>query len=297
MGLKKHMTYQLPAEIQLGAVHLTVANLERSITFYCDGLGFKLHQKTETMAYLGGGGSDLLVLTANPAAHPLRRGQTGLFHFAVLLPTRWELAQMTWRLLNRQLLGGASDHDVSEALYLSDPDGNGIEIYRDRPQNQWRWQGDQLVMRTYRLDLENILQEMRYPDTEWAGLSENTRIGHMHLHVRDVAEAERFYHDLLGFDVMARYGEEASFLAAGGYHHHLGVNTWAGHGAPPPPADSIGLRHWEMILPTTEAWQAAKTQLEMASYPFHLENDHTLVVQDPSQNTLHLISGNQKQRQ
>ena len=233
----------------LGHVHLTVADLDRSLEFYGEILGFQVHRREEESVYLGAGGEDLLVLTETTGAKPRLRNTTGLYHFAILLPDRSSLARSLRRLVDKDYpLWGASDHLVSEALYLDDPDGNGIEIYRDRPRSEWYWREGMVEMDTRRLDLGGLLRE---PGSErpWEGLPAGTRIGHVHLHVRDLDEAERFYHGTLGFDVATRYGGQALFVSAGGYHHHVGLNTWAGAGAAPPPDGSAGLRYFTVRLP------------------------------------------------
>ncbi len=236
-------------ETTIGSVHLTVADLERSVAYYRDRLGFAVRARAEEKAWLGAGGTDLLVLRQRRDA-PRPRGTTGLYHFAVLVPSRLDLARSLGRLVEtRTSLTGASDHLVSEALYLDDPDGNGIEIYRDRPRSEWPVENGQVRMAVDPLDLESLLREAQGHAEPWAGLPGGTRIGHVHLRVASIPDAERFYVGVLGFEIRARYGSSASFLAAGGYHHHLGLNTWASLGAPPLPAGAIGLEHYVIGLP------------------------------------------------
>lgn len=284
---------KLPANIQLGAVHLRVRSLARALRFYQEVLGFWLHDQTADKAVLSAGSNKLAVLYEDPAALPRLRGRTGLYHFAVLVPTRRELAHVLHNIAQREYpWQGAADHDVSEALYLADPDGNGIEIYRDRPREEWQYQDDgTLVMGTYRLDLANLLAELENGPDEaapaWSQLNSDSVMGHMHLHVHDIAEAEAFYGDVLGFDLMVRYGDSASFMSAGGYHHHLGLNIWAGRGAPPAPENSVGLRWFDLFLPDEAALAAAAERLQAAGVAI-TEDEDGLLVHDPSQNGIRL---------
>ena len=190
-------------------------------------------------------------LVGDPDAPPRPRGTSGLFHLAILVPGRPDLARALQRVAEAGWrLTGASDHLVSEALYLSDPEGNGIELYRDRPREQWPVRDGVLQMDTLPLDLDGVLGELRREDAS-AGMPPGTRIGHVHLNVGDLAAAEAFYSGALGFDVTVRGYPGALFVSAGGYHHHLGLNTWAGEGVPPPPSGSRGLREFEIVLPNT----------------------------------------------
>lgn len=244
---------RLPDGTTLGAVELTVSNLDRSLAFYTERLGLDLHGHAGGRASLGGeGGQSFLRLVENLSARPAPRS-TGLYHFAILVPSRDALAASLGRLAaTRTPLQGASDHGVSEALYLADPDENGIEIYRDRERQDWPRQGGRLAMSTDPLDLDDLLGALPAsagPSPMPAG----TRLGHVHLHVADLDAALAFYRDVLGFELQQMYGAQAAFVAAGGYHHHVGLNTWRGVGAPPPPADSIGLREFEVRLPDRAA--------------------------------------------
>jgi len=267
----------------LGHVHLAVANLDRSLDFYGEVLGFQVHRREGDSAYLGAGGENLLVLTESPGAKPRPRNTTGLYHFAILLPDRTSLARSLRRLVEKDYpLWGASDHLVSEALYLDDPDGNGIEIYRDRPRGEWRWREGQVEMDTRRLDLGGLLAE---PGSErpWEGLPAGTSIGHVHLHVRGLDEAERFYHGTLGFDVTTRYGGQALFVSAGDYHHHVGLNTWAGAGAAPPPGGSAGLRYFTVRLPEVSELERVVRRLREDGVTFE-ERPGSVFLRDPSGN-------------
>jgi catechol 2,3-dioxygenase len=274
----------------LGHVHLRVADLDRSLEFYEQVLGFRVHRREEDNVYLGVGGEDLLVLTESPGAKPRPRNTTGLYHFAILLPDRTSLARSLRRLVEKDYpLWGASDHLVSEALYLDDPDGNGIEIYRDRPRGEWRWREGQVEMDTRRLDLGGLLAE---PGSErpWEGLPTGTSIGHVHLHVRDLDEAKRFYHGTLGFDVMTRYGNQALFVSAGGYHHHVGLNTWAGAGAAPPPDGSVGLRYFAVRLPEASELERVVRRLREDGVTFE-ERPGSILLRDQSGNGISITDG------
>ncbi len=242
-------TGALPPATGIGMVHLTVADLERALAFYTGTIGFQVLRRARASAALGVNEQPLLLLTGLPGARPAR-GVAGLYHFAILLPSRRDLAIMLAHLLElRTTLQGASDHAVSEAIYLADPDGNGIEIYRDRPRAEWPRAGAQVRMTVDPFDTEGVLGELTHAPAPWAGLPAGTIIGHVHLHVAHLAPARRFYCDILGFALMQRFGDAAEFVAAGGYHHHIGYNVWAGIGAPPPDPDMAGLRWLTLRLP------------------------------------------------
>jgi len=290
--------FSLPSGTAVGPVALTVADLGVSEPFYRDVLGFRPLERTgdgNTLA-LGAAGSEapLLLLTEQPGARPKPARATGLYHFAVLFPDRRDLARALARLLqHRYSLQGASDHWVSEALYLADPDGNGIELYRDRPREAWKHARDgSVAMATDPLNLEGLLGELRgEEDTAERDLPAGTIIGHVHLHVGDLAAAERFYHGVLGFDVTMRSLPGALFVSAGGYHHHLGLNTWAGVGAPPPPPDAAGLRHFAVRLPDTATLHAVQERLQEAGIATE-SHASGLLAADPSGNRVLLTSGN-----
>jgi catechol 2,3-dioxygenase len=198
-----------------------------------------------------------------------RRGHLGLYHFAILLPDRLSLGRFIAHLAELGQAAGASDHLVSEALYLTDPDGLGIEVYADRPRAAWSYQGAQLVMATEPLNLGELVRAAA--GVAWKGLPPGTGVGHVHLHVGDIVEAERFFHQALGFDKVVWSYPGALFLSAGGYHHHLGVNTWAGGGAAPPADDDARLLHWEIVVPGADEAEAAARSVEAAGYPVSRE--------------------------
>jgi catechol 2,3-dioxygenase len=238
----------------IGTVRLTVADLDRSRSFYEQALGLRPAELDDGGLALGRSGEHPLIeLQGDSSAPRLNRHAAGLYHLALLVPTRLDLALALARLAEaRWPLDGASDHLVSEALYLSDPDGNGIEIYRDRPRDQWRRSAGGLEMATLPLDLRNLLGELTGASSPRPTVSAGARIGHVHLQVADLGEAEAFYHGLLGFDVMVRGYPGALFVSAGGYHHHIGLNTWHSAGVPSPAPGSIGLRSFEVELPDAE---------------------------------------------
>ena len=280
-------TQSLPATTDLGYVHLTVADLPRALAFYQERLGLQLHGRSGATAFLGAGGSDLLRLTEVPGARPMP-GHSGLYHFALLLPSRADLGAALGHLVRTQTrLTGGADHLVSEALYLSDPDGNGIELYRDRSRSEWQTVDGHLRMDTLPLDYTSLL-EAAGSKAGNEQLPVGTVLGHMHLHVGDLDSAVAFYQDVIGLNLQMRYGPSAAFLSSGGYHHHLGVNTWAGVGAPPAPPDATGLRLWQLRVPDEEALEAVRERLE-AAHAGMMSHEIGTFVRDPSQNGL-LIS-------
>ena len=259
------LTTRLPAATILGAAHLTVADLPRALAFYRDILGFTALETEAGSVSLSAAqdGETLITLTELPGARPKPARTTGLYHVAILLPTRLDLGRTLHRLVESEYpLQGASDHLVSEALYLADPDGNGLEIYRDRPRDQWRHTGGQVVMDSLPLDLYALIREAVADGREWTGAPAGTRIGHVHMQVADLEAAVRFYRDILGFDLMARMGNSAAFLSAGGYHHHIGLNTWGTAGAPEAPSDAVGLRSFDILLPDGADLQTVAGRIE-----------------------------------
>jgi catechol 2,3-dioxygenase len=238
----KWCSVSLPNDAHVGMVSLTVRDLDRSLSFYRDVLGFRDAAAAPGTARLGAGGRALLELHEDTNAVPKPRRSSGLYHFAILVPSRAALGRSLRRLAEKQWpLSGASDHLVSEALYLDDPDGLGIEIYRDRPRAEWPVRNGQLQMATDPLDLHSVHDEPG-AETAWSGLDAGTVIGHVVLHVPHLDAAEAFYCGRVGFDPTVRGYPGALFVAAGGYHHHLGLNTWTGIGAPPPPEHAVGMR-------------------------------------------------------
>jgi len=275
-------------EAAIGAVHLTIADLHRSIAFYEDKLGFTVHRRQPGTAALGAGGNDLLVLNESPSA-PAAGRTTGLYHFAILVPSRLELARSLRRLAERRVpMQGFSDHLVSEAMYLGDPDGNGIEVYRDRPREEWQYVNGQLRMASDPLDVESLLREAEADaelNPEWRGLAAGTRIGHMHLRVSFIEDTLEFYEQVLGFSLTARYGDSAIFLAADGYHHHIAANTWAGVGAPRPPRGAIGLDHFVVEVPDQASLDEVAQRADAAGI-MTTQSVGLVRVEDPSGNVV-----------
>ena len=272
--------YRLPAELRLGAVRLQVGDLERSLEYYTKVLGLVLQAREGGRARLGaeGQGESLVELVEKPGAAPVARGgRLGLYHFAVLLPDRASLGRFLSHLGAIGARAGASDHLVSEAIYLTDPDGLGIEIYADRPRSEWAHRGRELVMTTEPLDVPSVVAAGA--GIPWAGMPAGTRMGHVHLHVADLAAASAFYHDGLGLDRVVWGYPGALFLSAGGYHHHLGLNTWAAD-ARPAGDDEARLLEWEMILPGAGDVRAALQNLEAAGVVAEREGEEG-VVRDP----------------
>jgi catechol 2,3-dioxygenase len=277
----------------MGHVSLTVASLENQILFYQQVLGFKLHWREGNKAGLGAGNADLLRLTEESNLKKYR-GVTGLYHFAVLFPSRRELARAVARLSVLKYRNYPTDHIMTKTTYLDDPEGNGIELYCESPED-----GTFVIMNndfvTRRadgsfsdgrepLDVEALFSHLKEDDKLDDPLPPETRVGHVHLHVRNVQEAVDFYHGILGFDVMGHSSTfKAAFISAGGYHHHLGLNTWQGEGAPPPPADAVGLRYFTVNLPNQEALDEVVKRIDDAGIPSN-NTDDGLLLYDPSQN-------------
>ena len=256
--------YRLPNETHLGRVRLQVSDLAQSLMYYEHVLGMRVLEKGDTFAVLGAEDDDraLVELRALPGAHPVpRRGRIGLYHFAILLPNRQSLGRLLAHLEELGAYAGMSDHFVSEAIYLTDPDGLGIEVYADRPRSTWKNHDGQLVMTTVPLDVENLIASAKASaeGTSLHGMPRGTVIGHVHLHVGDLERAAAFYHVGLGLDKTVWNYPGALFLSAGGYHHHLGTNTWAA-GAPPAGDDDARLIEWEVVVPTvSDAAEAARS--------------------------------------
>ncbi len=245
------VTASIDPATTVGRVALTVRDLATVRDFYERVVGLRALETGEGRVLLGAGDTPLVELVEDRAAPPRPPRTTGLFHLAILVPDRAELARSLQRLVEtRWPLAGASDHLVSEALYLGDPEGNGIEIYRDRPREAWQRDGGELRMATLPLDLNDLLGELDGEPVAGSAVPPGTRMGHVHLNVADLAASERFYAGLLGLDVTARTYPGALFLSAGGYHHHIGLNTWRGEGVPAPPAGSLGLRSFEIVVPS-----------------------------------------------
>ena len=277
----------------MGHVSLTVANLENQVAFYQQVLGFKLHWREENKAGLGAGGVDLLRLTEEPNLKKYR-GVTGLYHFAVLFPNRRQLAIAVGRLFELKYRNHPTDHIMTKTTYLDDPEGNGIELYAESPEDgSFIIENNDFVTRRTdgtlsngreALDVEALFKNLREDDRLDAPIPPETRVGHVHLHVRNVQEAVDFYHGIIGFDVMGMSRTfQAAFISAGGYHHHLGLNTWQGEGAPPPPAGAVGLRYFTINLPNQQALDDVVSRVNNAGIASN-QTDDGLLLHDPSQN-------------
>jgi catechol 2,3-dioxygenase len=290
-------TPSIAAATSIGTVRLNVRDLDASRRFYESSLGMRSVELDDGLLALGTGeGSPLLELRGEADGPPVNPRLTGLFHFAMLVPSRRDLAVSLLRLAEtRWPLSGASDHLVSEALYLNDPDGNGIEIYRDRPRDEWRRENGVLQMATLPLDLDEVIAELRSEETapdyasRDAHIQPGTTIGHVHLQVADIPEAEAFYNGLLGFDVTVRGYPGALFVSAGGYHHHIGLNTWHSRGAAAPGQNALGLRSFEVVLPDAEALSDILERLDAAGRAGKPAGGATLV-RDPSGNNVLLTT-------
>jgi catechol 2,3-dioxygenase len=276
---------EIPAATRVGAVHLTVSDLERSVGYYESVIGLSVHERAGDRATLGAGGEDLLVLVAQPGARP-ERGHCGLYHFALLLPHRADLARwLAHAARDRVSLVGLADHYVSEAIYLSDPDDHGIEIYWDRPREVWEGKVAER-MTTLPLDTSSLLGELSDPANDrFDRLPRGTVMGHVHLCVADIPQTIAFYRDVLGFALMAALGGQAAFLSAGGYHHHLGANTWESAGAGQPPAGAAALRRATIVLPSEVERDLLAARAADAGYePVAL--DDGVLVHDPCGNPI-----------
>lgn len=283
---------RLPAATRLGPVRLQVADLARSLAFYKGVLGLRrlaLGSGRATLAAqpdaTGGGDRVLVELVERPDARPMApRGRLGLYHTAILLPDRASLGRFVRHLAARGVRAGAGDHLVSEAFYLTDPDGLGVEVYADRPRESWRRQGRELMMATDPVDVAGLVRAAEAApggDAPWAGMPAGTVIGHVHLHVGDLDQAAAFFSEALGFDRMVWHYPGALFLGAGGYHHHLGTNTWAGPGAHPPAEDDAQMLEWTVELPSPADVAATADRLTVAGYPAERAADGSATVRDP----------------
>jgi len=258
--------YRLPSATGLGSVRLQVADLSRSLDYYQRVLGLQVLQQTSSGAQLGtASGTGLVELSERPGIRPSPgRGHTGLFHFAILLPARADLGRFARHLRQLGIAAGSSDHLVSEAFYLQDPDNLGIEVYADRPRTAWRRVGRELMMATDPIDLEGLLEAAG--SEPWTGVPAETVMGHVHLHVGDLRRAAAFFSEGLGFDQTVWGYPGALFLGAGGYHHHLGTNLWAGPQAALPAPDEAQLLEWTIVLPTSDDLEAVGDRLQQSAY-------------------------------
>jgi len=280
--------YRLPESTHLGRVRLQVADLDRSLAFYENVVGLREIRRTTDSASLGAHGEDreIVHLRQLRSARPVpRRGLLGLYHFAILLPDRASLGRFVAHLGEIGARAGMSDHFVSEAVYLTDPDGLGIEVYADRPRDAWRYDERQLHMTTHHLDVDDLARSAG--GDRWTGMPAGTMLGHVHLYVDDIANAEAFYHDGLGFDKVVWSYPGALFMSAGGYHHHLGTNIWA-QGSPAATDADARLLEWEVIVPTKKDAAAAAQNVKAAGYPVKEEKSEWILT-DPWGTSLRLV--------
>lgn len=289
----------LHPETEIGRVHYKVAHLERVATFYREVLGFHLLWQRGSEAALGTPERELLRLTEEPGARQVR-GRTGLYHTAFLLPTRWDLAHLVRRLIEaRTPLHGTSNHGTHLAIYLPDPEGNGIELAWDFPKEAWPMRNGKMDWRAMPregVNLGELLEELERDPSPWPGLPREAKVGHIHLHVSDLHEALSFYHHALGFDVTADGWEiGALFFSAGGYHHHVGTNIWRGQGALPPPPDASGLCYFTLLLPGVSELDRAAGRLERAGFKGEAGQEGVLF-KDPSENGVMLTANLETQK-
>jgi catechol 2,3-dioxygenase len=288
--------FRLPQGTHIGFVHLQVSDLRTALHFYRDLLGFRESAQDGNTAYLSATGHApyhvILSQPVNPVLAPRR--STGLFHLAVRVPNRTELGKVVKHLLQeRWPIEGTADHLVSEAVYLTDPDGNGVELYADRPREKWPVKGGEIEMATESLEVEELLRAAEM-DGRWNGIHPETVIGHVHLKVSDLKRGEAFYHDLLGFDVTQRSYPGALFLAASGYHHHVGINVWTSRGAGPAPENAIGLLSFEICVPDKPTLRFLRARLEEELVPVKdvlSDVNESFMVRDPNGIQIELAVG------
>jgi len=273
----------------VGTVTLKVADLDRSLAFYNQLIGFETFERNTSSAVLGAGNRCILNLEAVPGASPLARNVTGLYHAAIVWPDRHSLAIKIAQLASVRYPFGYADHLVSEAFYLDDPDANGLELYRDRPRSEWNWDGKTVRMASDPIDFDSFFGEIKETDEDLESVAApaGTKLGHMHLRVADIPIAQDFYHGVLGFDVVASL-PGALFVSAGGYHHHLGMNTWESRSGKPPVEPSAGLREFSITLPDEAEMDRLTKQIEAAGIAVEL-GDQSATVLDPFQNRIRLI--------
>lgn len=270
----------------IGTVTLTVQNVERMLAFYTEMLGLKVYERSSGAVSLTADGKTVLIELEEDTEAKIRNPRTtGLYHIAFLLPDRSDLADVLKHLSQtRYPLQGASDHDVSEALYLADPEGNGIEIYTDRDEHLWKWEQDQVFMSTKPLDIDDLMNNVS--EAGWTGMPDKTVIGHIHLQVSDLDEAKQFYCEGIGFDPVLRYGSQALFISWRNYHHHIGLNTWNSARQGPPKEKSTGLKHFTILFSDEDERRAAIARLEKLNAWINDEGG-TIITKDPS--GIHMI--------
>lgn len=277
------MNFQLDPQLRLGYLTLQVQSLEKQLAYYQHLFGLHILSESETRVVLSADHiHPLLVLEAREDVILKPARTTGLYHFAILVPTRDDLAYVIDHLIQLGVrFDGASDHLFSEAFYLTDPEGNGIEIYRDLPRNEWpKTESGELVAATNPIDFQGIMATLD-SSREWTGFPEGTTLGHMHLHVSDLKQTDEFYQKILGFEEITRFHESASFMSVGGYHHHIATNLWQGKGAPLPPANATGLLEYSLILTSLDEVHALAERLKEKGIEHTLDKNSCTVL-DPN---------------
>ncbi|HEY0151382.1 MAG TPA: VOC family protein [Longimicrobium sp.] len=273
---------RLPDSTTLGPVRLQIADLERSLSFYEGILGLRVVERDGSRAALAAHGDERILVELNerPGARPAGRGgRLGLYHYAILLPDRASLGRLVRQMAEAGVRAGAGDHLVSEAFYINDPDGLGIEVYADRPRETWRRNGRELMMSTDPVDVQDLLRAAG--DAPWTGIPAGTVMGHVHLHVGDLEQAAAFFSEAIGLDRITWSYPGALFMSAGGYHHHLGTNTWAGPGARPSDDGDARLLEWTLELPDAESVQEVARSLADAGYPADAAPEGEITTRDP----------------
>lgn len=266
-------------------VHIKVQDIERSLKFYQEVIGFQiLEQKGKQVTLTADGKTGFLTIEQPENVTPKPRRATGIYHFALLFSKRSDLANIIFQLVRHNIEIGAGDHKVSEAIYISDPDGNEIEIAYDNDSADWKWENGEVELAVDPLDFEGILAEGNQ-QSPWVGLPTDTILGHIHLYVAELDQTEKFYREGLGYDVVGRYGEQALFISTGKYHHHIALNTWMGIGAPAPSENSVGLESFTIVLEDEETRNTVIKQLEQLGTTVTEENG-LIVTHDPSMNKI-----------
>lgn len=292
-------SFSIHPKTNLGKIVLIVHDMEKELGFYTQVLGFRIHWRDHERIGLGAGKTDILILVENKSAKRYE-SVTGLYHFAIVYPNQKELARVIARLFSLQVRNSPTDHINTKTTYLNDPEGNGIELYAESPEDgTFMIEGDDFITRRTDgslssgrepLDLNALFSRLSETDILDLPLPAETRLGHVHLHVRDVPEAVDFYHGLLGFDVMGLSSTfQAAFVSAGGYHHHLGLNAWKGNGAPPPPMNSTGMKYFTIQLPDENSMAEVLARITESGVPMNKLEDGYLLV-DPSENGIMITS-------
>ncbi|NLC02704.1 MAG: VOC family protein [Tissierellia bacterium] len=281
------MTYHSSPNIYVDFIHLKVEDITRALEFYGDIMGFGILERTEGMAVLTADGINPIIRLEQPkGVIPKIPRRTGLYHFAILLPEAKDLGIFLKHIRSKEYpITGGANHGVSMAVYLEDPDDNGIEIYVDTHSSSWNWKEENIEMTNKPLDYNQLILDAG--GAEWAGIPVNTIIGHIHLHVADLKEAKEFYVDGLGFDLVMEMRDSALFLSSGGYHHHVGLNTWNGKGANPLPDNSVGMKYFSIMFPDNQERLNTIHKLKTLGYTTFEKKDK-IFIKDPSLNLIQL---------